>query len=154
MCSGRPDSRRRIFRIPCAPRMNLVLSFVHPSRPARTVGPFHAVRLDGETVRDVQNRAVIARHREHQWVIEGGDEGQRYFRLDATTRVHLHFERPAEGAVSRQYGPCERFSAIDGIAYADDRVFAFVDPKVGNWFCYHDGQHWPVMVVADASEAG
>jgi hypothetical protein len=30
-------------------RMNLVVSFVHPSNPSRTVGPFVAIRLDGET---------------------------------------------------------------------------------------------------------
>ena len=127
--------------------MNLVLSFVHPSKPPKTVGPFHAIRLDGETVREVQNRTLVARHREHQWEIEG----ERYFRLDATTRVHIHFERLPQGAYSRQFGPYERFSAVDGIAYTDDRVFAFVDPKVGDWFCYNDGQHWPIMIVSDAS---
>ena len=127
--------------------MNLVLSFVHPSKPAKSVGPFEAIRLDGETVREVQNRTVVARHREHQWEVEG----ERYFRLDATTRVHIHFERPPKGDVSRQFGPYARFSAIDGIAYTDDRVFAFVDPKVGDWFCYNDGQHWPIMVVSDAT---
>jgi len=130
--------------------MNLVLSFVHPSKPAKTVGPFEAVRLDGETVREVPNRTVVARHREHQWEVDG----ERYFRLDASTRVRIHFERPPKGDISRAYGPYERFSAVDGIAYTDDRVFAFVDPKVGDWFCYNDGQHWPVMIVTDASAAG
>ena len=130
--------------------MNLVLSFVHPSKPSRTVGPFQAIRLDGDSVREVVGRTLVARHREHQW--EVGDE--RYFRLDATARVRVHFERPSQGSLSRQFGPYERFSAIDGIAYTDDRVFAFVDPKVGDWFCYNDGQHWPVMIVTDASSGG
>ncbi len=128
--------------------MNLILSFVHPSKPAKSVGPFHGIRLDGDSVREVQNHTLVARHREHQWEVEG----ERYFRLDGTTQVHIHFERPPEGAYSRQFGPYERFSAIDGIAYTDDRVFAFVDPKVGDWFCYNDGQHWPIMVVSDATE--
>lgn len=130
--------------------MNLVLSFIRPSKPAKTVGPFHAVHLDGETVREAQNRTLVARHREHQWLVDG----ERYFRLDATTRVQIHFERPPQGTYSRQFGPYERFSAVDGIAYTDDRVFAFVDPKVGDWFCYNDGQHWPIMVVSDASATG
>jgi hypothetical protein len=127
--------------------MKLVLSFVHPGKPARTVGPFHAVRLDGESVREVQNRTLVARHEQHQWEIDG----ERYYRLDATTRVRIQFERPPQGESSRSFGPYERFSAVDGIAYTDERVFAFVDPKVGDWFCYHDGQHWPVMVLNDAS---
>lgn len=129
--------------------MNLILSFIHPSKPARAVGPFHGIRLDGDSVREVQNRTLVARHVQHQWEVEG----ERYFRLDATTRVHIHFERPPQGAYSRQFGPYQRFSAIDGIAYTDDRVFAFMDPKVGDWFCYNDGQHWPIMVVSDASES-
>ena len=128
--------------------MNLILSFIHPSKPAKSVGPFHGIRLDGDSVREVQNHTLVARHRQHQWEVEG----ERYFRLDATTRVHIHFERPPQGAYSRQFGPYERLSAIDGIAYTDDRVFAFVDPKVGDWFCYNDGQHWPIMVVSDATE--
>lgn len=130
--------------------MKLVLCFVHPSRPAKTVGPFNTVRLDGESVRDPEKRALIARHREHQWEVDG----ERYSRLDATVPVRIHFERPPEGTASRVLGPYRRFSAIDGIAYADERVFAFVDPKVGDWFCYNDGQHWPVMVLSDAAEGG
>jgi hypothetical protein len=130
--------------------MNLILSFVHPSKPAKTAGPFHGIRLDGDSVREMQNHTLVARHLQHQWEVDG----ERYFRLDTTTRVHIHFERPPQGAYSRQFGPYERFSAVDGIAYTDDRVFAFVDPKVGDWFCYNDGQHWPIMVVTDAGEAG
>ena len=26
-----------------------------------------------------------------------------------------------------------------------------VDSKVGDWFCYDDGRHWPIMVVTDDS---
>jgi hypothetical protein len=110
------------------------------------------VRIDAETLREGTDR-IVARHREHQWEFEG----ERYFRLDATTRVSVHFEhtrsRPNTAAKSRSFGPYERFSAVDGIAYTDDRVFAFVDARVGDWFCYGDGRHWPVMVVTDASPA-
>jgi hypothetical protein len=130
--------------------MNLVLSFVHPSKPAKSLGPFHSIRLDGETVRDRVSREVIATSREHQWAV--GDE--RYFRLDCTARVRIYFERLREGRTSREFGPYQRFSAVDGIVYTDDRVFAFVDAKAGDWFCYNDGQHWPVMIVTDASAAG
>jgi hypothetical protein len=125
--------------------VNLVLSFVHPSKPAKSLGPFHSIRLDGETVRDRVSREVIATSREHQWAV--GEE--RYFRFDCMARVRIYFERLREGLTSREYGPYHRFSAVDGIVYTDDRVFAFVDPKAGDWFCYNDGQHWPVMIVTD-----
>ena len=126
----------------------LILSFIHPSKPNREVGPFASVRIDAETVRDGTDRKIVARHREHQWEVEG----DRYFRLDATTRVRVHFEHTRSlptAAKSRSFGPYERFSAVDGIAYADDRVFAFVDARIGDWFCYGDGRHWAIMVVTD-----
>lgn len=126
--------------------MNLLVSFIHPSKPARAVGPFQAIRFDGDTVRDAAKRALIGRHVQHQWEVAG----ERYFRLECSSRVRVHFEQPREGTSSRPFGPYERFSAVDGIAYADERVFAFVDSNVGDWFCYNDGQHWPVMIVSDA----
>jgi hypothetical protein len=127
--------------------MNLVLTFVHPSKPPKTLGPFAAIRFDAESLRETVNGAPVAIHRDHQWHV--GTE--KYFRLDTTTRVHCHFERLTQNEGSKRFGPFEQFSAIDGIAYVDDRVFAFVDTKIGDWFCYEDGHHWEVMVVSDAS---
>jgi hypothetical protein len=130
--------------------MNLLLSFVHFNRAPKQVGPFQAIRLDAETMRDAEDGELIALHREHQWQVGG----ERYYRVDVTSRVRVHFER--SGAIapalprSRDFGPYRQFSAVDGIAYADERVFAFVDGRVGDWFCYDDGRHWPVMIVTDA----
>jgi hypothetical protein len=129
--------------------MNLLLSFVHFRKPPKAVGPFRAVRFDCESVRDADTGAPIALHRDHQWEIEGG----RFARIDAGSRVLVHFERTRETQRSRDFGPYERFSAIDGIAYADGRVFAFADGKVGDWFCYDDGRHWPVMIVSERAAA-
>lgn len=134
--------------------MKLVLSFVHPTKPARSVGPFNSVRLDGDGIRELGNGGLVAYHRERLWEVEG----EKYFRLDATSRVRVHFERsrpdPHARSRSRDFGPFERFSAVDGIAYTDNQVFAFVDSKVGDWFCYDDGRHWAVMIVTDAASRG
>jgi hypothetical protein len=129
--------------------MKLLLSFLHLNKPAKTVGPFHAVRLDASAVRDAANDEVLAVHREHQWEVQG----VRYHRLDSNSRVRIHFEgggRDAEAA-SRRFGPFDRFSAVDGVSYTDNRVFAHVDSGGGDWFCYEDGRRWRVMVVSDAS---
>ena len=134
--------------------MKLVLSFVHPTKPARIVGPFNSVRLDADSIRELGNGGLVACHRERLWEVEG----EKYFRLDATSRIRIHFERsrpdPHARSRSRDFGPFERFSAVDGIAYTDNQVFAFVDSKVGDWFCYDDGRHWAVMIVTDAASRG
>ena len=134
--------------------MKLVLSFVHPTKPARSQGPFESVRLDGDSIRESANGRLVAYHRERVWQVEG----ESYFRLDATPRVRVHFERsradPRSLSRSRGFGPFERFSAVDGTAYADTQVFAFLDSKTGDWFCYDDGRHWAVMVLTDGSGAG
>ena len=131
--------------------MNLVLSFVHPTKPARDVGPFQSISLDAQTVRDASTEDVIARHRDHQWEVDG----QGYYRVDATSGVRIHFERsqphPQPPTASREFGPFSKFSAVDSIAYADDLLFAFLDARVGGWFCYQDGLHWPLMIVSDAT---
>ena len=95
--------------------------------------------------------ALVARHTNHQWEIGG----ERYFRLDTTSAVKIHFEMPNRRSSesdhrSREYGPYQRFSSVDGIAYVDGRVFAFIDARLRDWFSYADGRHWAVMVVNDA----
>ena len=127
--------------------MNLILSFIHVDKSTKTVGPFHAVRLDATGLRDAANNELIAVHHEHQWEVRG----VRYYRLDSTSRVRIQFEESAQGpGQSRHFGPYARFSAVDGIAYVDDRVFAYVDAPSAHWFCYEDGHHWRAMVVTDA----
>lgn len=132
--------------------MNLILSFMHVNKPTKTVGPFQAVRIDADAVRGGADHEVLAVHREHQWEVQG----VRYHRLDASSRVRIHFEgaRREPMAASRMFGPFARFSAVDGVAYTDDRVFAYVDAGGSEWFCYEDGRHWRVMVVTDATAAG
>jgi len=86
---------------------------------------------------------LLAAYRQHQRSIDGND----YFRLDCTARVHVHFTDP--GKSSPQYGTFQRFSAVDGLAYGDDRVIAFMDQKLEQWLFYDSGYHWPVMVVTE-----
>jgi hypothetical protein len=90
---------------------------------------------------------LLALYRKHQWEVNGLD----YFRLDCTAQVVLHFERSAER--SSPYGPFERFSAVNGLAYGDDRVITFLDFKNNEWLYYDTGYHWPVMVVTDVMTA-
>jgi hypothetical protein len=123
--------------------VNLILSFVHPTKAPKALGPYRVVRLDADGVNG-HDGFPVAHYRDQEWQVGG----ERYFRLDCEARVTIHFEK-SEQLKSRSFGPYGRFSAINGIAYTDHKVFAFVDRRVGDWFCYDDGRHWPVMVLTD-----
>lgn len=123
--------------------VNLIFSYVHPSRSQKTLGPFGRINLTVDGMRADAEPALLASYRNHQWHVEELD----YFRLDCTNRVIVHFERSQEQSV--RYGPFERFSAVNGLAYGDDRVIAFLDIKIDEWFYYDSGAHWPRMVVSD-----
>lgn len=126
--------------------MNLILLFIHPSHPPRTLGPIAELWIDQECLRDRCNGPVLARHVRHQWEIEGVS----YYRLDCTASVYVRFEG-GRGPPSKRLGPFNRFSAVDGLAYTNDKVFAYLDGKVSAWLCYDLGRHWPMMIVTEAT---
>jgi hypothetical protein len=127
--------------------MNLIFSYVHPNKSAKTLGPFGSVRLSVDGMRADADDTLVARYHKHQWGVEGLD----YFRLDCTSRVVIHFERARER--SSRYGPFERFSAVNGLAYCDDQVVTFLDFKENEWLYYDTGYHWPHLVVSDVMTA-
>jgi hypothetical protein len=105
------------------------------------------VRLSFDGVRGDTAETVLASYHKHQWDVDGLD----YFRLDCTARVVVHFERSRER--SSQYGPFERFSAVNGLTYGDDHVLTFLDLKKNEWLYYDSGHHWPAMVITDVASA-
>jgi len=124
--------------------VTLDFSYVHALKSRRSLGPLSAIWLNADGMRTEANGAVRAPYRNHQWDVDG----LRYFRLDCTARVSIHFERSEQR--SNRYGPYERFSAVNGLAYGDDGVIAFLDYKLNEWLYYDTGYHWPVMVVTEA----
>ena len=96
------------------------------------------MRADSDT-------ALLAMYHHHQWNIEGSE----YYRVDCTDRVDIHFERSRER--SSKYGPFDRFSAVNGLAYGDNKVVAFLDAKISEWLYYDSGYHWPTLIVTDAT---
>lgn len=124
--------------------MNLIFSYVHPSEAAVTLGPFDTIWISAAGLHTEAKGAVRAAYIKHQWVLDD----LAYFRLDCTAQVAVRFERGAER--SSKYGPYKRFSAVDGLAYGDDKVIAFMDQKSDEWLYYDTGYHWPIMVVSEA----
>ena len=124
--------------------LNLIFSYIHPTQASVTLGPFDSIWLRADGMRTEAKGSPRAPYRDHQWDVDG----HSYFRLDCTSRVAVHFER--EGQRSGNYGPYERFSAVNGLAYGDDRVIAFMDYKSDQWLYLDSSHRWPVMVVSEA----
>ena len=123
--------------------MHLVFSFVHPTKPSCTLGPFDTIWLNIDGMRTDIDGAVVAPYREHQWCVEE----EKYFRLDCTAKVRMDLKRGTER--SPWQGMFQRFSAVNGLAYGDDRVVAYLDYKKNEWLHYDTGYHWPVMAVTE-----
>lgn len=124
----------------------LVFSFVHPSKPPRTLGPMSSIWLTCEGMSEQSTGPLRAPYRNHQWEVDG----LSYFRLDCTAEVNVWFAR--NGDRSASYGPYARFSMVNGLGYGDDRVIAFMDYKKNEWLYYDTGFHWPVMIVNQKPE--
>jgi hypothetical protein len=129
--------------------LGIVLSFRHARRHAHTLGPLGSVRLDARGLRERPEGPVLATHENHQWSVSGST----YFSLECPARVMLHFEDDPGATRSRTYGPFGRFAAVDGIAFAEDRVVAAIDRKSLQWLAQLDGVLWRVLVLNEAKAA-
>ncbi|HEY6821178.1 MAG TPA: hypothetical protein VI321_04105 [Burkholderiales bacterium] len=100
-----------------------------------------SIWLTHEGMSDKPGGGLRAIYRQHQWEVDGAS----YFRLDCTAKVNIYFERGTERSTA--YGPYTRFSMVNGLAYGDNQVIAFMDYKTNEWLYYDTGYRWPVMVV-------
>ena len=121
------------------------LTFLRDTAPPRRKGPYGTVRFEGEVIRAEAGGPAISKHEHHEWLVDGVP----YTRLQINCRVTASFER-LDGTRSRRFGPYESVSFIDGVAYADHQIFAFVDRSIGDWYCHEDEHHWTVMVISPA----
>lgn len=119
---------------------HLFAVFSRPYGQPKRKGPYARLRFEGELLRERAGGPVIARHELHEWNVDR----ERFSRLDVDDAVRVQFLR---GAASRTCGPFAAFSAVDGVAFQDRQVFAFIDGHSREWACQDDGRQWPVMVV-------
>jgi hypothetical protein len=38
-------------------------------------------------------------------------------------------------------------SFVDGVAYVEHQIFAFVDRSISDWYSHENEMHWPIMIV-------
>ena len=63
--------------------------------------------------------------------------------------MNVQFARNGD-AGSKALGPYNAFHLLDGVAYADGRVFAFFDKERQDWYSSLLGNHWQTMIVVPA----
>lgn len=118
------------------------LTFLRDTAAPKRKGPYGSVRFEGEVIRAEQGGPVIARHDHHEWHADGAP----YSRLQIDHRASVWFER-LDGGRSKRYGPYGCVSFIDGVAYVEHQIFAFVDRSIRDWYSHENELHWPIMIV-------
>jgi hypothetical protein len=133
------------FSAPRRPGLKLVFAEAGPG-PTLQVGPYDAVRIDGENLRSDRDGVPFARHEAHTWLVQG----RKFFRIDCEIPVRLHFEDEG-GKTSEVYGPFLHFSCADGIVYGDGMIYANIDLETKRWYSHRDKRYWSDLVVTSAA---
>jgi len=87
----------------------------------------------------------VAVHENHLWATKQG----RFSRFDIEQSVEVSFA--SDAGSSRPFGPYRHLSGVDGVLYAEQRVFAFYDEQQKDWYAFEDGRHWRCITITPAS---
>ena len=130
---------------------DLKVTFANARGDAVHLGPFHRLLFDGADLKD-GDRGVIANHRNHQWQLP---EGPRYTRVECYSACSLwfHSANAADGN-SRRAGPFSTLSAVDGVIYGDQRIVAFCDSQLNDWYSFDFDQHYRRILVSPYRQPG
>jgi hypothetical protein len=114
----------------------MLLKFQKAHGPSISRGPFESIVFERATVREREGGPVIATHLPHCWSVEG----EEFLRLDFEPAVMVTWEGfPGAPSTTGQ------LHCVNGVAYIDRRMFAFVDRERGDWYLLREGHHHPVL---------
>ena len=122
--------------------MPVKVTFGRPRGEPIILGPFERLMFVGIELRDATR--VVAVHTDHSWRVNG----DRYSRLDIPGPVLVVLGKEDR---QRTFGPFTAFSCVDGVAYSEGHVFAFVDNEQRDWYCVADGHHWKTLEMRPKS---
>ena len=125
--------------------MSLRVTLGRPRGEPVTFGPFGRLSFFGRELRADLEAHPLATHVDHSWLVQG----ERFSRIDVPGPLMIDLNRPSQHA-TRRSGPFTAFSCVDGVAYVEGRVFAFVDNEMGDWYCLEDNRHWAYLGLAAA----
>ena len=134
----RPSEAETRLPLRRAHHVSIKITFGRPKGDPIFLGPFNRLVFVGSQLRTDEAGSAIASHEDHAWRVKG----ERYSRLDILGPLVVVMSKPNG---QRVFGPFTSFSCVDGVAYTENRVFAFVDNEQADWYCLEDGHHWKTM---------
>lgn len=118
--------------------LSVMLVFSKAAGARLSLGPFAAVRFEGERLCDGASGSTIAEHLSHGWQVAGAD----YLRLDIEAPMRVTWDGHAGSPATSGH-----FSCVNGVAYIDRRILAFVDRERRDWYLLREGHHCPALTV-------
>jgi hypothetical protein len=116
----------------------IVLTFSKHTGAKISTGPFRSVRFEGSRILEGESGRVIAEHLSHGWSVDG----EEFLRLDAAGPVSVTWEGHAATPATTGH-----LSSVNGVAYIDRRILAFVDRQQNDWYLVREGVHKLVLTI-------
>ena len=105
------------------------------------LGEFDIVRILENEVRAGEPEKVIAWHSQHRWRAEHADQTFNKVEISGPLTVGMG------GGSTQAFGPYGNYLYMDGVAYADGRVFAFWDISAADWYLTDVGLHCKSLTI-------
>ena len=100
----------------------------------KELGTYHELVFQQDELQTAEG-TVLATHMHNRWREQG--EGETFLRLDIIGPLTVR----GGDAQARTLGPYLHFSTVDGVAYVEQRVFAFWDLQHRDWYLVDLGRH-------------
>jgi hypothetical protein len=108
-------------------------------------GPYDRLLFERDTLCVNDPPKVLGLLDQGRWVLPEG----AYMRIDVHGPLGVTLLRPAASYLV--YGPYAHFSFVDGVAYGDGTVFAFIDGDVKDWYSLQDNRHWTSLQITPSA---
>jgi hypothetical protein len=108
------------------------------------LGEFELVRILENEIRAGPEQTVIAWHTQHRWRSEHGEQSYNKIEITGPLTITIGEDSPAP---QQRFGPYGAYHYMDGVAYADGRVFGFWDLSASNWYLTDVGVHCKTLTI-------
>jgi hypothetical protein len=116
-----------------------LLVTVHRGENKHELGSFQELEFLRNHMREPGAAEPIVSHVHHRWTVPGAEHS--YTHLEVVGPLWIL------GPDAQKVGPYLSFSVVNGTAYVDQRIFAFLDVQQDDWYITDLGEHWKTFRV-------